>query len=242
MKDILYDLKISCNRCNLGDICLPRGLSKEGVNTLSGIVKQKSILHKDELIYRQGDDFKCIFAIQSGMAKLVTDDLTGDEHILSILLPGELLGFDGLNDKHSCSAIALNTVSFCELPKGKIDELCSQVPNLTRELFRHSSDILNESQARVISTKLSGEKKMAVFLLDLSNRLKQRGFSENEFRLPLTRNEIGNHLGLAIETVSRLLKQLQQKKVVAIQQKQVKILDFSRLRHIAVHDESLHSP
>jgi len=83
---------------------------------------------------------------------------------------------------------------------------------------------------------------MAVFLLDLSNRLKQRGFSESEFRLPLTRNEIGNHLGLAIETVSRLLKQLQQKKVVAIQQKQVKILDFDRLRGIAAHDESLHSP
>jgi CRP/FNR family transcriptional regulator len=240
MKDILYDLKISCNRCNLGDICLPRGLSKGGVNTLSGVVKQKSILHQDEFIYRQGDNFKGIFAIQSGMAKLVTDDLTGDEHILSILLPGELLGFDGLNDKHSCSAIALNTVSFCELPKDKIDELCSQVPNLTRELFRHSSDILNESQARVISTKLSGEKKMAAFLLDLSSRLKQRGFSESDFRLPLTRNEIGNHLGLAIETVSRLLKQLQQKKVVTIQQKQVQILDIAELRRIAAHDKSLH--
>jgi len=163
MKDILYDLKISCNHCNLGDVCIPRGLAKEGVNTLSGVVKQKSILYQDELIYRQGDDFKGIFAIQSGMAKLVTDDLTGNEHILSILLPGELLGFDGLNDKHSCSAIALNTVSFCELPKDRIDELCSQVPNLAHELFRHSSDILNESQARVISTKLSGEKKWLYF-------------------------------------------------------------------------------
>jgi CRP/FNR family transcriptional regulator len=99
---------------------------------------------------------------------------------------------------------------------------------------------LNESQARVISTKLSGEKKMAAFLLDLSSRLKQRGFSESDFRLPLTRNEIGNHLGLAIETVSRLLKQLQQKKVVTIQQKQVQILDIAELRRIAAHDKSLH--
>ena len=240
MKDILYDLKISCKRCNLGDICIPRGLSEEGVNTLSGVVKQKSILHQDDFIYRQGDDFKGIFAIQSGMAKLVTDDLAGNEHILSILLPGELLGFDGLNDKHSCSAIALNTVNFCELPKDRIDDLCLQVPNLTRELFRHSSDILKESQARVVNTKLSGEQKMAAFLLDLSTRLKQRGFSEKEFRLPLTRYEIGNHLGLAIETVSRLLKQLQEKKVVAIQQKEVQILNLSRLRRIAVHDESTH--
>jgi CRP/FNR family transcriptional regulator len=217
-------------------MCIPRGLSQQGVNTLSGVVKQKLILHQDDFIYRQGDDFKGIFAIQSGMAKLITDDLTGNEHILSILLPGELLGFDGLNDTHSCSAIALNTVHFCELPKDRIDDLCRQVPNLTRELFRHSSDILKESQARVINTKLSGEQKMAAFLLDLSKRLKQRGFSESEFRLPLTRNEIGNHLGLAIETVSRLLKQLQQKKVVAIQQKEVQILDFPELKRIAVDD------
>ncbi len=238
MKDTLNKLKISCNRCNLSEICIPRGLSREGVDTISKVVKQKIILDQSEMIYRQGDSFKGIFAIHSGMAKLVTDDLAGEEHILSILLPGELLGFDGLNDQHSCSAVALNSVSICELPEDRIDELCRKVPKLTRELFRHSSDILNESQARVVSTKLSGEQKIAGFLLDLSSRLKERGFSESEFILPLTRNEIGNHLGLAIETVSRLLKQLQQKKLVAIQQKEVQIIDMEGLKSIAIHDES----
>ena len=241
MKDIIQDLKVSCSHCNLGDICIPRGLSKQEIEILNGVVKQKSILYQDEFIYRQGDNFKGIFAIQSGMAKLVTDDLNGQEHILSILLPGELLGFDGLNDKHACSAIALNTLSLCELPKNRIDEAIRKVPNLTQELFRHSSDILKESQARVLMTKLTGEQKIAAFLLDLSNRLKQRGFSKSEFILPLTRNEIGNHLGLAIETVSRLLKQLQNKKVVAIQQKEVQILDYPGLKRIAVSQDCINN-
>ncbi len=234
MKNILNDLKVNCNHCNLDKICIPRGLSREEVNTLSQAVKKPCIIERGDLIYRQGDDFKGILAIQSGMAKLVTDDLAGNEHILSILLPGELLGFDGLHDKHDCSAIALNTLSFCELSKDKIDEICGQLPNLTHELFRHSSDILKGSQTRMVNTKLPGEQKLAVFLLDLSKRLEQRGFSANEFRLPLNRSEIGNHLGLAIETVSRLLKQFQQKKWVVIKQKDVQIIDIAGLTRTAL--------
>ncbi len=221
---------------------MPKGLSKDEINTLSGVVKQKRILQRGEFIYRQGDNFKGVLAIQSGMAKLVIDDQSGNEHILSILLPGELLGFDGLHDVHYCSAIALNTLNFCELPKDKVDDLCRRLPTLTHELFKHSSNILKESQARVISTKLPGDQKIATFLLDLSDRFKQRGFSAITFRLPLSRSEIGNHLGLAIETVSRLLQQFQQKGLVSINQKEVKILNFAELRRTAQNDndESIH--
>ncbi|MCH9698093.1 MAG: helix-turn-helix domain-containing protein [Gammaproteobacteria bacterium] len=234
----MNDLKISCSQCSLGDICIPRGLSKTEVKTLSDVVKQKTILYQNEYIYRQGDKFKGIFAIQTGMAKLVTIDPNGDEHILSILLPGELLGFDGLGDTHSCSAIALNTINVCELPRNRIEQACHKVPNLTYELFRHSSDILNDTQTHLVTAKLSGEQKIAKFMLDLSNRLQARGFSKSEFRLPLTRNEIGNHLGLAIETVSRLLKQLQQKKLLDIQLREVTILDYDGLMQIAHKDSN----
>lgn len=226
------DMQISCKNCSLDEICIPRGLSEEEIKHLSGVVQQKKILQRGDYIYRQGDDFKGILAIQSGSAKLITDDESGKEHILNILLPGELLGFDGLSNKHSCSAIALNTVSYCELPSNQIDAICHKVPALIRELFRHNSESLNCSQERVVINKRAGEIRLAIFLNDLSDRLKKRGFSATEFILPLTREEIGNHLGLALETVSRLLKQFQNQQVIEVKQKHIKILDLEALKQI----------
>ena len=174
-----------------------------------------------------------MLAIKSGTAKLVTDDHDGNEHILSILLPGELLGFDGLsNDRYQYSAIALETLSFCELPSKSMDTLFQKVPTLTRELFRHSSEKMNEDKELIVINKRPAEERLAYFLISLSDRLERRGFSAFEFTLSLTRQEIGNHLGLALETVSRLLKRFQQDDLISVKSKHIKINDIPRLRAI----------
>lgn len=97
MDRLFKDFQVSCENCNLDAICLPRGLSKQEVKNLSGVIKSNSVLQQGEYIYRQGDRFKGIVAIKSGTAKLVSNDNHGNEHILNMLLPGELTGFDGLN-------------------------------------------------------------------------------------------------------------------------------------------------
>jgi CRP/FNR family transcriptional regulator len=230
--DRLYkDFQISCENCNLDTICLPRGLSEQEVKNLSDVIKNNSILQQGEYIYRQGDSFKGIVAIKSGTAKLVSNDNQGNEHILNILLPGELAGFDGLNqNKHSCSAIALEVMSYCELPAEKFDNLCQMVPGIARELFRHSGESINESQNQVITSKQSAEVKLALFLTNLSGRLKKRGFSSLSFNLPLTREEMGNLLGLTFETVSRMLKHLQNEGLITVQRKHIEIKDLKSLQ------------
>ncbi len=229
---ILRDVQINCANCSLDEICIPRGLSSDEIIELSHAVQTKRLLQKGEFIYRQGDEFKGIMAIQSGTAKLIMDDVNGDEHILRILLPGELLGFDGLSDQHYCSAVALTTLSVCILPGNQMDILCQQVPNLMRELFRHNSETLKNSQERIVINKQSAEVRMAKFLIDLSERLKKRGFSASDFILTLTREEIGNHLGLALETVSRLLKQFQNQELITVKQKQISIKNIEGLKKI----------
>jgi CRP/FNR family transcriptional regulator len=237
-RKIHHELQVSCGNCSLNEICIPRGLSAEEIRGLSEVVQQKKVLHKGDFLYRQGDEFRGILAVQSGSAKLLTDDETGNEHILSILLPGELLGFDGLTGRHSCSAAALNTLSFCEIPSNQIDVICQKVPSLIRELFRHTNDTLNCSKDRVVINKRAGEVRLAIFLIDLSERLKVRGFSSTDFILPLTREEIGNHLGLALETISRLLKQFQNQQLITVKQKQVKILNLNGLKNIQKESHS----
>jgi CRP/FNR family transcriptional regulator len=230
--------KVNCNNCSLDNICFPRGLSLDEINTISQIIKPKKTLQRGEYIFREGDDFRGVLAIKSGTAKLISNDHHGNEHILNILLPGELLGFDGFcNDKYHYSAIALDTLSFCELPAKSMDDIFHNVPTLTRELFRHSSEKMNDDRNFFVLSKRPAEERLAHFLIGLSDRLQKRGFSASKFTLSLTRQEMGNHLGLALETVSRLLKKFQQENLISFKSKHIEILDIPRLRAIFSYTE-----
>lgn len=225
--------QVSCNNCGLDNICLPRGLSQQEVDNISQVVKARKTLQRGEFIYHEGDSFRGILAIKSGSAKLVASDQHGNEHILNILLPGELLGFDGLSDeKHSCAAVALETMSFCILPADNMDELFQNVPSLTRELFRHTGEKMLEDKNQLILSKRPAEERLAYFLISLSERLKRRGFSSSEFKLSLTRQEIGNHLGLALETVSRLLKKFQDDQLIVVQNRFITITNLTALKNL----------
>lgn len=225
--------QVSCTNCSLDNLCLPRGLSQTEIDNISKVVKARKTLQRGDFIYREGDRFRGILAIKSGSAKLVANDAHGNEHILNILLPGELLGFDGLSsDHHGCAAIALETMTFCMLPADSMDQLFQTLPSLTRELFRHTGEKVLEDKNQLVLGKRPAEERLAYFLISLSERLRRRGFSAAEFKLPLTRQEIGNHLGLALETVSRLLKKFQDDGVIGVQNRFITIRNPAALRGI----------
>ena len=79
----------------------------------------------------------------------------------------------------------------------------------------------------------SADERLATFLLRLSNRFKARGFSESRFRLSMSRNEIGNYLGLTVETVSRVLTRLQKSDFLVVENKEIEILDFKALLNLS---------
>lgn len=233
MDQMVKDFKVSCTNCSLDEICLPRGLSQQEVENLSIEVKNNITVQKGEYIYRQGDEFNMIVAIKSGSAKLVSCDDQGNEHIISVLLPGELIGFEGLfQNKYNCSAIALENLSYCVLPADKFDALCIEVPGIARELLKHSGEAIKQSQSQIMASKSSAEEKLAKFLINLSDRLHKRGYSAVQFNITLTRQEIGDHLGLTLETVSRTLKQFQNDDILNVQRKYIEIKDLQGLRKI----------
>jgi CRP/FNR family transcriptional regulator len=208
-------------------------LSKKEIDILDQVIKRKKTLQRGDYLLREGDEFKSILAIKSGTAKLIATDTHGNEHILNILLPGELLGFDGIHKSHhSCSVIALETLSFCELPVSNWDELADIAPGLMRELLLHAGEKMDEDHNKIILSKRPADERLAYFLLNLSNRYKRRGFSTVEFTLTLSRQELANHLGLALETVSRLLKKFQETGLIAVKNKHIQIKDMSALQNL----------
>lgn len=227
------DFKVSCTNCSLDKLCLPRGLSKSEVEHLSVIVKDNGVLEQGQYLYRQGDAFTGILAIKSGAAKLVTSDREGNEHILNVLLPGELLGFDGVqHNQYECSAIALETMSFCQVPGDELESLCQQVPGMMREFFKHTGEVISDNIKHTVSIKRPAEEKLAFFLSNLGERLKQRGFSSDDFNLPLTRQEVGDYLGLTLETVSRTLKQFKDDGLITVQKKHITIINQQGLEQL----------
>jgi len=77
----------------------------------------------------------------------------------------------------------------------------------------------------LLLSKKTADERIATFLINLSARFSARGFSANQFRLPMSRNEIDNYLGLAVETVSRVFTRFQQNGLLEAEGKEVCILD-----------------
>ena len=230
-REVKAKLQVTCQNCSLIDLCIPRGLSQKDVERIGNIVGRRKSLAKGDYLYRQGDKFRGILAIKSGTAKLTAMDFGGNEFLTGYLLPGELLGFDGLAaDSHSYSAVALETLEYCEMPADDLDSLCREVPNLLRELFRHAGKTLTSETDRFMLSQRTAEERVVTFLIDISDRLSRRGLPGTEFKLSLTRQEIGNFLGLALETVSRVLKSLEEEGLITVQAKFIRIQDKDKLR------------
>ena len=216
-----------CKDCSLAALCLPLSLNMEDMDAMDEIVKRGRPLKKGELLFRQGDAFGSVFAVRSGALKTFTVTDTGEEQITGFHLPSELVGLSGMDTEiYPVSAQALETTSVCEIPFERLDELSVQLPQLRRQLMRvMSREIRDDQQMMLLLSKKTADERIATFLVNLSARFRARGFSANQFRLAMSRNEIGNYLGLAVETVSRVFTRFQQANLIAAEGKEVHILD-----------------
>lgn len=228
----LHELKVSCQNCTLADLCLPHGMRKEEMEKLDAIVARQQPIQPGHHLFRPGDKSHSLFALRSGALKsyCITED--GEEQVLGFTLPGELTGMDGLSgDSYASAAVVLETSSICELPYSKLENLCHDIPGLQRQLLKVvGREITSDQQMLMLLGKRTAEERLASFLLSLSTRYKQRSLSPTEFNLPMSRQDIGNYLGLAIETVSRLFAQFQDKQVLKVNRRQITILDMDALK------------
>lgn len=230
-----HDKRVNCSNCRLNAICLPITLHIDDIDRLNGIVQRGKPLQKGEYLYRAQDPFDSVFAIRSGAVKAVSISETGDEQVTGFYLPGEVVGLDGLAaDTYTNSVIALETSSVCEIPFNRLEELSLQIPTLQRHFFQlMSREITQEQQVITLLSKSSAEARIASLLLSISARNGRRNLSTNNFILPMSRTDIGNFLGLTIETVSRVFTRLQKNQVITVDKKEIAIIDMESLQTIA---------
>jgi CRP/FNR family transcriptional regulator, anaerobic regulatory protein len=230
-----HDKRVSCGNCRLNAICLPISLHVDDIDRLNSIVQRSKPLQKGEYLYRANDAFDSVFAIRSGAVKAVSISDKGDEQVTGFYLPGEVVGMDGLADNvYTNSVIALETSSVCEIPFNRLEELSLQIPTLQRHFFQlMSREITQDQQVITLLSKGSAEARIATLLLSISSRNGRRNLSINDFILPMSRTDIGNFLGLTIETVSRIFTRLQKNNLITVDKKEITIIDMEVLRNIA---------
>ena len=226
---------VNCGDCRLAPLCLPIALNTVEVDQLDEIVKRGRPLVKGEHLYRQGDTFHSVYAVRSGSFKAYSSADDGTEQVTGFYLPGEIIGMDGISSmKHCSSAVTLETSSVCEIPFASLGDLSRQLPSLQQRFFQiMGKEITKDQQMLTQLSKNSAEERVASFLLGVSARNHHRNLSATRFRLSMSRSEIGNYMGLTVETVSRVFSRLQKQEILGVDNREVEILDMASLKAIA---------
>ncbi|WJG07601.1 fumarate/nitrate reduction transcriptional regulator Fnr [Aliiglaciecola sp. LCG003] len=226
------DFGIRCQNCSFNHLCIPVSLNETEMQRLDDIIERKRPLQKSDQLTIPGQKFTSLFAIRSGSFKSYITSRDGEQQITGFHFPGDIVGFDGIySEKYQSYTQAMETSMICELPYDKLDTMSEQLPSLRREMLKiMSTEINQDHNMMMLLNKRTAEERMAHFLVNISQRFASRGFSSSEFNLTMTRNEIGNHLGLTVETVSRLLTRFQKEHVIKVDGKLIQVIDVALLQ------------
>lgn len=228
------NLAAACAQCNLKELCLPVGLDVDELERMDGLITARKKIKRSQHLYRAGEPFDAIYAIRIGFFK--TDILTEDgrDQVTGFQMAGEIIGLDGIStDRHVCNAVALEDSEVCMIPFDRLEELSRKVEPLQRQFHKFMSrEIVREQGIMMLLGSMRAEERLAAFLLNLSQRMRARGYSASEFNLRMTREEIGSYLGLKLETVSRAFSRFQDEGFILVHQKHIRIIDADGLRRL----------
>lgn len=234
--------KESCRTCRLSSLCLPQDLPRQEIDALARIVRCRRPLPRGAYLFQAGSHFRSVFAVRTGAVKTSTLLPNGDEHIAGFHLPGEILGLDAIDTQHHPSAsVTLEKSSICEIPFVELEDLGQHTPALQRRLLRiMSRELTAEHDTTHLLSRRSAEQRLAASLLDFSKRFAHRGLHAEHLRLPMSRLDLANYLGLAPETMSRTFRRLEAQGLLRIAGKEVALADIGSLRELAYGVASIH--
>jgi CRP/FNR family transcriptional regulator len=147
---------------------------------------------------------------------------------------GDIIGLDGIGtDHHGCQAVALEDSEVCVLPFERLEDLARNMTSLQHNLYQFlSREISRDHSIMLLLGSMRAEERLAAFLLNLTQRLHIRGYSQTALILRMTREEIGSYLGLKLETVSRTFSRFQDEGILEVKQRDIRVLDHDALKRL----------
>lgn len=214
---------VDCANCALDPLCRSLDYASAESGLPAGILICRRPVTRGQLLFRCHQASDSIFAVKSGSVKTTLPDARYPDQVLGFQLAGELVGAESVAlGRYPTTARALETGSVCELRLTRLAESGRRQVELQQALIEVLGHEL-VSRHRLLATlvKQAAEQRVAGFLLDIGNRLRRRGLSGSEFKLSMSRSDIGSYLGLAGETVSRVLARLHAKGLIRLRRKRI---------------------
>ena len=223
-----------CSTCAMHAFCLPEELTPAQTRRIESMICASRTVKNGEALFRAGDPFQSLYAVRAGSFKTVVMHRDGREQVTGFNLAGDVLGLDGIGSgAHCCDALAIEDSHVCIIPFQQLEAMCRDVQPLQQHVHRlMGSEIVREATLMMLLGTMSADQRVATFLLNLSGKLKARGYSPAEFHLRMTREEIGSYLGMKLETVSRMLSKFQKDGLLDTHGKQIRILDMEGLSRV----------
>lgn len=227
--------EVACDRCGLFGMCRVVGLGTDEGERFNQVVSRREHVAKGDLLCEADGPFQSIFAVKSGAFKSFMRMDDGSEQIVDFHFPGELIGLEGVaTRKYGFGVRALTPASVCRMQVVDLALSPAEMMRFQQRLSEALSRKVHHSQgAFMLIGSPTAERTLALFLLGLSDRFAERGLPAYRFRLPMGRDDIANYLGLANETVSRLLNRFQSQGIITVRARDTQLCDVSRLRDVA---------
>ncbi len=229
-----HTIKVACSSCNLRELCLPMGLNADEMVKLDRVISTRKRIKRGAALFNVGDKFTALYAVRSGFFKTCVTTVDGRDQVTGFQMTGEIIGMDGIvSDHHSCDAVALEDAEVCIMPFDQVEALSREFTTLQHHVHKIlSREIVRDHSVMLLLGSMRAEERLAAFLLNLVQRLHARGFSQSEFVLRMTREEIGSYLGMKLETVSRTFSKFAEDDIIDVKQRHVQIKNVDALRQI----------
>lgn len=191
-----------------------------------------------EVVFCQDEPGDYVYEVIEGVVKLYMLTADGRIQITGFAYPGQILALDA-DTTYCTTAEAVTHAKLCQYPRAKFERVIDECPELARQLFAIVAQDLTAARSQMLLLgRKSATERVASFLLDLSERQDARGEDPSVIDLPMSRGDIGDYLGLTIETVSRTITRLRQIGVVDLRQhRMIRLRDIDRLSDLAEGDE-----
>jgi len=193
---------------------------------------QRRLLRAGDPIYQAGERFQTLHVVHAGFVKIVNLSADGREQVAGLKFRGDWLGFDGIaEDRYTCDALAMDTTEIWSFRYDALLGACARAPALLKVLHEAMSrEIARDRDSMMSLCTLPADARVAEFLRFWVESLARRGLRTDQITLRMTRAEIGNYLGMTLETVSRALSKLAREQVIGFA--------GNGRRDILVHDAS----
>jgi len=222
-----------CDQCIVRRFNSLKALSKDELMRISNC-KTSKFVSKGEVIFKEGEKLNGIFCVRDGICKVSKLSENGKDHIVKLLKKGDILGQRSLinNESTNLSAVAVNDMELCFIPKDEIMNDLRKNPNFSIEMMREMAQKIRETDNMLIDfAQKSVKQRLANTILFLRETFKED--AEGYVDIVLTREEIASVIGTATESAIRLLSEFKKKNLIEFSGKKLKITDEKELEKIS---------